>query len=99
MELRVALETDRIRLGFLKIQTDLMEGLYKKRAVSEYKFRLAETECATLSRQTEETARVLGQAERDLATARKRQETFSQAHPIPPALATTLEPLRAALSV
>ncbi len=99
LELRASLEADRIRLEFLELQATLMEGLYQKRAVSEYNFRLAEAECATLRKQIDERTKVLAQAERAHATARERQEDFSRTYPAPSSVDVALEPLRAGLSV
>lgn len=99
LELRVALETDRITSEFLRLQAELLGSLREKRAVSELQFRSAETQYAALKRKIDENEKVLAQARIDLERARQRQELFAQHHPVSPELDKALEPLRAALTV
>ena len=99
VELQVEIETDRIKLEFLRIQKDLLGNLRGQRAVSELRFKSAETECRALEQRIVENQKVLTEVRQNLEQARQRQESFARNHIVPRSLDKALEPLRGAVTV
>jgi len=98
-ELRVALEGDRTRLDFLRVQCESYARLRGQGAVSELRAQSAQTDYAAAERKVTENAGALSQIREDLAEARRRQEEFTQARLLQPEVEKVLAPLRAAITV
>ena len=99
IELQVTIETNRIKLEFLRLQKDLLSNLRGQRAVSELRFRSAEADHKAQEKNIAENQKALTQVRQDLEQARQRQESFAQNHVVPRAIDKALEPLRAAVTV
>ncbi|MBN1511511.1 MAG: HlyD family efflux transporter periplasmic adaptor subunit [Phycisphaerae bacterium] len=99
IELQVTLQTDRVRLEYLRLQKDLLNRLREERAVSELRFQSAHAEHQALETGIAENEKALAQVRQDLDEARRRQDAFARHQAEPPAIAKALEPLRAAVSV
>ena len=99
IELQVAMETDRIKVEFLRLQQDLLGNLRGQRAVSELRFRSAEADYRALERNMSENQKALAQVRQDLELARQRQDSFLGNHVEARAIDKALEPLRAAVTV
>ncbi|NLX22647.1 MAG: HlyD family efflux transporter periplasmic adaptor subunit [Phycisphaerae bacterium] len=99
LEIAALIETDRVRLEFLRLQMAVLSKLQAQQTVSNLTSREAEAECRAIEKSVQENEKTLAQARLDLAQARQRQEAFEKNHVVPQQVDQVLEPLRAAITV
>lgn len=99
LEIAALIETDRVRLEFLRLQMAVLSKLQAQQAVSNLTSREAEAECGAIEKSVQENEKTLAQVRLDLAQARQRQEAFEKNHVVPQKVDQVLEPLRAAITV
>jgi multidrug resistance efflux pump len=101
LELKTQLETDRIMLDDLELNTKiyLTQNLSDQNDVTHYELQKMKIERNAMAKKIEENQRLLAQAESDLKQAEHRQDEFAQRQLQHPPVDSALEVIRRAIDV
>ena len=101
LELKTLLETDRIMLEDLELNTKiyLTQNLSDQNDVTHYERQKMKVECNALTKKIEENEHLMEQAESDLKQARQRRDEFARRQLQHPPVDSALEVIRRAIKV
>lgn len=99
LEIKPLIASDRITLGALAVEEQIVQELLAEGAVVPYELQKAQVAYDTLAKKIEENERLLEQSGQDLKQAEERRDEFAQRQPQHPSVDSALEVIRKAITV
>jgi multidrug resistance efflux pump len=100
LEIKSALEPDRLTLKDLEVETEIVKSLIKEHAAEAYELQKAQAKYDILKEKVYQTEQLLAQAQKDYESAQIRKDEFEQSILISPQLSDKeLAPIRKAILV
>jgi len=99
LQLKAAIESDRILLRDWALEVQKNKTLLAKQAIAPYQLQKAQAQHDTLAKKIEENERLLAQAKKDLEMSKQRCDEFARRQPVNPSIEDVLEPIRKQITV
>lgn len=100
LEIKAALEPDRLALKDLQVEIEITRRLLDEHATEEYELQKIQTQYEIVRERVEQTEELLAQAQKSYEAAQLRKDEFDQSIPVAPRLSDTeLTPIRKAILV